>query len=52
MVSNIVREKRNQSDFRVVSDYPNRDKWLIYRQQLRDLPSIWVSNMEFPSPPL
>ena len=30
------------SDFRVVSDYPNRDKWLVYRQELRDLPNNWT----------
>jgi hypothetical protein len=42
----LVREERNQrladSDFKVVSDYPNRDKWLVYRQELRDLPNNWT----------
>jgi hypothetical protein len=55
-----MREKRNEllkeCDFRFVLDYPSseekKEEWLIYRQQLRDFPSIWVSNMEFPSPPL
>ncbi len=50
-----MRQERNQllqeSDFRVVSDYPQRDKWILYRQELRDFPSVWVKNMEFPSPP-
>jgi len=50
-----MRQQRNQllqeSDFRVVSDYPQRDKWLAYRQELRDFPSVWAKNMEFPSPP-
>jgi len=51
----IMRTERNMllhtSDFRVVPDYPDRDKWLIYRQQLRDFPSIWTTGMEFPQPP-
>jgi len=52
-----MRGKRNellqQSDFRVVVDYdyPNKNEWILYRQQLRDFPSVWVKNMEFPSPP-
>ena len=41
-----MKEQRNMllasSDFRVVSDYPNRDKWLVYRQELRDLPENWT----------
>jgi len=52
----IMRTERNMllnsSDFRVVPDYPDRDKWLIYRQQLRDFPSIWTTGMEFPQPPM
>jgi hypothetical protein len=51
----IMRNERNMlltaCDFRVVSDYPNRDKWLIYRQELRDFPSIWTQGTEFPQPP-
>jgi ribosomal protein L29 len=50
-----MRQKRNQllqeSDFRVVSDYPQRDKWIVYREKLRNLPSIWVEGTPFPSPP-
>ena len=51
-----MREKRNQplkeTDFRVLVDY-NKDKdlWIEYRQKLRDLPFIWVKDMEFPTPP-
>jgi hypothetical protein len=55
MEIDVIREKRNkllqESDFRVVSDYPQRDKWLIYRQQLRDFPEVWVQDMEFPEIP-
>ena len=50
-----MRETRNMllssSDFRVVSDYPNRDKWLIYRQKLRDLPINWTPETPFPEEP-
>jgi|AntAceMinimDraft_5_1070358.scaffolds.fasta_scaffold125588_2 hypothetical protein len=50
-----MREKRNQllkeSDFRALPDYPNRDRWLVYRQQLRDFPATWVEGMDFPIPP-
>lgn len=50
-----MRQERNlllaQSDFRVVSDYPNREAWLVYRQQLRDFPNVWIPDMPFPTPP-
>ena len=52
-----MREERNQllkdCDFKVLVDYPNTNKeaWVLYRQQLRDFPAIWVEEMEFPSPP-
>jgi ribosomal protein L29 len=50
-----MRQERNrllqESDFRVVSDYPQRDKWILYRQELRDFPSVWVEGMEFPTSP-
>jgi hypothetical protein len=51
-----MREKRNQllaeTDFRVLPDYDKeKDLWIKYRKQLRDLPSIWVKDMEFPTPP-
>jgi len=50
-----MRQKRNQllqeSDFRVVSDYPQRDKWILYRQELRDFPTVWLPEMPFPETP-
>jgi hypothetical protein len=51
-----MREKRNkllaETDFRVLPDYDkDKDLWIEYRQKLRDLPSIWVMDMEFPTPP-
>jgi hypothetical protein len=48
-----MRQERNMllsdCDFRVVSDYPKREEWLVYRQQLRDLPNNW--NGVYPTPP-
>ncbi len=50
-----MREERNQllqeSDFRAVSDYPQRDKWIVYRQELRDFPSVWTPETPFPEKP-
>ena len=50
-----MREKRNQllkeSDYTALSDYPQRDKWLLYRQALRDYPSIWLPDRPFPEKP-
>ena len=50
-----MRQERNrllqESDFRVVSDYPQRDKWIVYRQSLRDFPSIWAEGRPFPEKP-
>jgi hypothetical protein len=50
-----MRQERNMllacCDFRVVPDYPNRDAWLEYRQQLRDFPALWLPDMPFPTPP-
>ena len=50
-----MRQKRNQllkeSDYTALSDYPQRDKWLLYRQALRDYPSIWLPDRPFPETP-
>ena len=53
-----MRQERNQllkdCDFRVLSDYPdtNKEAWVLYRQELRDFPAIWVEETTpFPSPP-
>ena len=51
----IMVKQRNMllisSDFRALPDFPNRDKWLVYRQQLRDLPANWTIETPFPEPP-
>ena len=39
------------SDYRALPDFPNRDQWLVYRQQLRDLPANWTMDTPFPQPP-
>jgi len=52
-----MRQERNQllkdCDFRVLPDYPNTNKeaWITYRQDLRNLPETWVDETPFPSPP-
>jgi len=52
-----MRQERNQlledSDFRVLLDYPhtNKEAWVLYREQLRDLPETWVEGTSFPIKP-
>lgn len=51
-----MRIERNmlliECDWRALPDYPDREKWIIYREKLRNFPSIWEPNMPFPEPPL
>jgi len=51
----IMRHERNvllmSCDFCALPDYPDREKWIQYRKELRDFPSIWVEGMPFPTPP-
>ena len=50
-----MRQKRNQllkeSDYTALPDFPQRDKWILYRQALRDYPSIWLPDRPFPEKP-
>ena len=50
-----MREERDkllrESDHTALPDFPQRDKWLAYRQKLRDFPSVWVPDMPFPKKP-
>ena len=50
-----MRQKRNQllkeSDYTALPDFPQRDKWILYRQALRDYPSIWLPDRPFPETP-
>jgi len=53
-----MREERNQllkdCDFRVLPDYSdtNKEAWVLYRQQPRDLPETWLEGTPFPEKPL
>ena len=53
-----MRKERNKllkdSDYRVLPDYPavNKEEWVSYRQELRNLPSVWVEGTPFPNPPV
>ena len=55
MELDVIREHRDkllrESDFCALPDYPQRDKWIAYRQELRDLPSVWTEGMPFPEKP-
>jgi hypothetical protein len=50
-----MRENRNrllkECDYTALPDYPQRDKWIVYRQSLRDFPSIWLPDRPFPETP-
>jgi hypothetical protein len=55
----VFREQRNkkltESDFMMLPDYPKEDleEWKVYRQALRDLPSVTEDpeNPNWPTPP-
>ena len=55
MELDVIREKRNkllrESDYTALPDFPQRDKWILYRQALRDYPSIWLPDRPFPETP-
>jgi hypothetical protein len=50
-----MRQQRNrllqESDYRALPDYPQRDKWILYRQELRDFPTVWLPDRPFPKKP-
>ena len=50
-----MREHRDkllrECDHTALPDYPQRDKWILYRQELRDFPSVWTPEMPFPEKP-
>jgi hypothetical protein len=51
-----MRIERNQllkdCDYTALPDYPNREAWLDYRQQLRDFPTVWSVGVPFPEKPV
>ena len=52
-----IRGERNrllqESDYRALPDFPNTNKeaWLAYRRELRNLPSVWTEGTPFPEKP-
>ena len=50
-----MREERDkllrETDYTALPDYPQRDKWIVYRQELRDFPSVWTPETPFPIKP-
>ena len=51
-----MRKERNkllsETDYTALPDFPNRDMYLEYRQQLRDFPAVWSEGMAFPEKPV
>jgi hypothetical protein len=50
-----MREERDkllqECDHTALPDFPQRDKWILYRQELRDFPSVWTPETPFPEKP-
>jgi len=50
-----MRKERNkllsETDYTALPDFPNREMFLEYRQQLRDFPAVWTEGTPFPTPP-
>ena len=50
-----MREDRDkllrECDHCALPDFPQRDKWIVYRQELRDFPSVWTPETPFPIKP-
>jgi hypothetical protein len=55
-VKDEMRKERNkllsETDYTALPDFPNREMFLEYRQQLRDFPAVWIEGMVFPEKPL
>jgi hypothetical protein len=51
----IIRQERNQllkdCDYCALPDYPNRENYIAYRQELRELPKNWTIDTPFPQKP-
>jgi len=56
MLMDEMRDERNQllkdCDYTALPDYPNREAWITYRQELRDFPSVWSVGAPFPVKPI
>jgi hypothetical protein len=51
----IMRNERNQllkdCDHCALPDFPNRENYILYRQELRELPDNWTIDTPFPQKP-
>jgi hypothetical protein len=51
----IMRKERNQllkdCDHCALPDFPNRENYILYRQELRELPENWTIDTPFPQKP-
>jgi len=51
----IMRNERNQllkdCDYCALLDFPNRENYILYRQELRELPENWTIDKPFPQKP-
>ena len=54
-LKDIMRQERNQllkdCDYCALPDYPNRENFILYRQELRELPDNWTIDTPFPQKP-
>ena len=50
-----LRQERNQllkdCDHCALPDFPNRENYILYRQELRELPENWTIDTTFPQNP-
>jgi hypothetical protein len=50
-----MRNERNQllkdCDYCALPDFPNRENYILYRQELRELPENWTIDTPFPQKP-
>ena len=54
-LKDIMRKERNQllkdCDYCALPDFPNRENYILYRQELRELPDNWTIDTPFPQKP-
>ena len=54
-LKDIMRKERNQllkdCDHCALPDFPNRENYILYRQELRELPENWTIDTPFPQKP-
>ena len=54
-LKNLMRQERNQllkeCDYCALPDFPNRENYILYRQELRDFPENWNIDKPLPQTP-